>query len=533
MNAPNRTVVALLSLLPLSGLAWLFAANVQQYWFVGDDAFISFRYARHLSEGFGLVWNPGERVEGYTNFLWVLMMSAAIGAGFDPVKVSNVLGVASGVGVLALLLAFSAWRTSWRNPYIWVAPLALAASRTFSAWSTGGLETMFFTLLVLAALVCFVRERDRSSRLPLGSALLFSLASLTRPEGILFGAVAGCFFAAEIAVRRRPLRAGLAWALPCVLLVGGHFLWRYAYYGFWLPNTFYAKMPGAWWDQGIAYLEFFDRSYHVLWFSPLLLASLALRRDFTAALFSAVSAAYLLYIAYVGGDRFEFRFLVVVLPCLYWLIADGAFQMVARAPRPGWSTAALHLLAGAVAVALLAATHLGPQQPAAKRMRRGVNLLEAIGHYARARTAEGLHLRRMVEAGLLPDDLVLCVGGAGALPYYTDWVTIDRHGLNDVEVAHAPLPRRGLIGHEREPTYEYLQRRGVVIFDVLNRIVHRDAHQLNRIRSVHFDDRRLPLRAVYVDGVYLIFATTLSDAELDRTFHPLTVLRPPDARKAG
>lgn len=45
-------------------------------WFLTDDAFISFRYARNLVEGHGLVYDLGEYVEGYSNFLWVLELAA-------------------------------------------------------------------------------------------------------------------------------------------------------------------------------------------------------------------------------------------------------------------------------------------------------------------------------------------------------------------------------------------------------------------------------------------------------------------------
>ena len=530
MKPPDRRRVALLSLLPLAGIACLYAWNLRQRWFIGDDAFISFRYARHLSEGLGLVWNPGERVEGYTNFAWVMAMAAAIRAGLDPVRVSNLLGVASGVGVLASLAVFSARQSSWRNPYLWVAPLALAASGSFAAWSTGGLETMPFTLLVFSAFAAFLRERERGGALPLGSALLFALASLTRPEGVLFGCIAGACFAVEVVSGRRPLRALLAWALPCIVIVGAHLLWRHDYYGYWLPNTFYAKVPGVWWDQGIRYLSLFAADYRVLWFTPLIAASIALRRDFTALLFVVVTAVYLVYVAGIGGDRFGFRFLVVILPFLYWLIGDGLAQLAQRLARLGPSRGAAHALAGAFALALLAATLLGAQRPEAQKLRAGVNPTWAIGHYARGRAFQGQQLRRWSERGLLPADLVLCVGGAGALPYYTDWITIDRLGLSDVEIAHAPLAQRGVVAHEREPTFEYLRRRGVVVFDVLNRIVHRSDAQLHRIASVRFDGRNLPLRAVPVDGFYLIFATTKSDAELARIFHPLPVLRPRSER---
>ena len=42
---------------------------------LADDAFISFRYSQHLAEGHGLVFNVGEKVEGYSNFLWVVLVA--------------------------------------------------------------------------------------------------------------------------------------------------------------------------------------------------------------------------------------------------------------------------------------------------------------------------------------------------------------------------------------------------------------------------------------------------------------------------
>ena len=68
---------------------WIFVGfGVLLAWinrFVQDDAYISFRYARNLADGFGLVWNIGERVEGYTNFLWTLLMVPAFWLGCDVV----------------------------------------------------------------------------------------------------------------------------------------------------------------------------------------------------------------------------------------------------------------------------------------------------------------------------------------------------------------------------------------------------------------------------------------------------------------
>jgi hypothetical protein len=512
----------LFSALLLALTAWLFAENVHRYYFLGDDAFISFRYANHLVQGTGLVWNPGERVEGYTNFLWVLLMALSIRLGLEPELVSNAIGIASGLGVIAALVVFSARITSWRNPFVWVAPLVLATSRSFTAWCTGGLETMFFTLLVFLAYLTFLRERATRAPRPLGSSLLFALATLTRPEGMLFMAVAGLFYAGEILLKRRSFRSALIWCSPYIAAVGVHFLWRHAYYGYWLPNTFYAKVPGAWWDHGAKYLALFANDYQILWFLPLLLPVLLLRRQLATGLFCAATAAYLIYVAYIGGDRFEFRFLDVVFPYFYGLLADSLYQIAQLgARRLRFATSALAVAIGA---ALVVTTHVGSRRPEAVRLRYGITSVQAAGQYGAWRVEEGVFLRRLIDEEILPADLVLCVTGAGAIPYYTDWPTVDSLGLNDVTIARLPLEDRGVIAHEREAPYEYLVERKVVIFDVLNRLVHRTDRKKREKQHVIYDGRELPLKAVRARGRYLIFATLLTDEELEKTLAPLEIL---------
>jgi len=501
----------------------LYWVGARQEYFIGDDAFISFRYARHLVDGLGLVWNEGERVEGYTNFLWVLFMAAAMKLDLDPRWVANGLGILSGAGVL-MILGWLAHRRGWRNPSLWLAPLLLAVSRSFVAWSSGGLETMFFTFLVLAGLVSFVWERESRARWPVGSALLLAAASLTRPEGLFLAFIPGCIFAAEMVLRRRSLGSAVVWAGSYLAVVGTHLLWRFSYYGEWLPNTFYAKVPGAWWEQGATYLSLFASDYRVVWYLPLAVAALALRRDFMTWLFATITAAYLVYVAYVGGDRFEFRFMVPILPLLFWLVAAGLEVIVDRltsafdSPAPAWGAAAL------VSLLILALVHDGSRNEEANRMRHGINSLQMIAQYARNRAAQGMFLRRLSDRGVLPADIITCVGGAGALPYYTGWTTVDRRGLSDLRIARAPLESRGEIAHEREITYEYLRERGVVIFDILNRLVHPDLGPKRSIQSVVLDGVELPVKAVKVEGSYLIFATAVEDEEIERIFSGLEII---------
>ena len=499
--------------------------NVAQHAFLCDDAFISFRYAKHLADGEGLVWNPGERVEGYTNYLWVVLMAASLKVGVPPEVSSQVLGVASGVAVLGLMLAFLGRRYGFKNPVTWLVPVVLACSRTFAAWSTSGLETMFFALLVLAGFLALLLEREHGVTVPWRSALLFVLASLTRPEGALFAAVAGAFLLVNVVRGRRGVRALLLWAAIYIPAVGVYLLWRHSYYGFWLPNTFYAKVPGPRVGFGLHYLHVFHLYYQIAWFVPLIALTIAKRRDAVVLLFLAVTIAYLAYVVAVGGDFMDLRFLVVVLPFLYVLIADGLAR-VWRLEQRG--TAAF---VTAVAVALLLTTLIGSRATLTHNQRGGVSELASLVKYGRVRTEQGKFLRDAIDAGKLPADVVLGAGGVGAIPYYTEWETIDFRGLNDLEVARMPVgDRNATPGHERLAPIEYLWERGVEMLDADNMIVH-DTPSTKLGGPLKYGGRQLMTRVYELDGKYLIFATNLSDEAFARRFPHLELLTAPGQRR--
>ena len=467
-----------------------FAHNASEYHFLGDDAFISFRYARNFAEGHGLVWNPGEAVEGYTNFFWVLLMAAGIGAGVEPERLSVGLGIASGLGVLALVLARNVVRYGWCQPLIWLAPAALVSSRTFTAWSTGGLETQFFTFFVLLALLSLGEERRRARGVPWVASGLFAIATLIRPEGAIFMAVAGFCILVDTVVRGRSLKSVALFALPFLVVVGAHLLWRHAYYGYWLPNTFYAKVHGLWWEQSRKFFAHFFADYRLHLFLPLGLIPVLVRRRFDDILWLTAAAVYCGYVVYVGGDRFEFRFLVAILPILYVLIADGLHMVWCALPRerPG-QRALAGVITGGIAVGLLLSTYVGSVRPEAVRTRDGIASLGAIKSYGERRMFEGRYLRDLVERGVLPADLRVAVSGAGALPYYTMWPMLDVYGLNDATIAHQPVRKRSYVGHEQRLPPGYLAEKRVVVVDSLNRLVHgtdpmRVAQRMNRARRI-------------------------------------------------
>ena len=160
-------------------------AHIVYMSFVCDDAFISFRYAQNLAQGHGLVFNLGERVEGYTNFLWTLLLGLIVAVGARPEVVSIWI---SGTFMVGAVLAV-VWLGYHRKGDYLFTGLLLATNGGIATWATGGLETAMYTFCVTAAFAltvpAIVVNPDVSrGRFLTGSSIALILATLTRPEGI-------------------------------------------------------------------------------------------------------------------------------------------------------------------------------------------------------------------------------------------------------------------------------------------------------------------------------------------------------------
>src|ERR1051326_6884865 len=115
---------------------------------VGDDAYICFRYARNLVAGHGLVFNPGERVEGFTTFSWVMIAAGWMSAGVGPEWGARVIGLLSALAILIAVARYSP-RLPRARTTTWLAPLLVACCPPLAFWATSGLETAFFSALVV------------------------------------------------------------------------------------------------------------------------------------------------------------------------------------------------------------------------------------------------------------------------------------------------------------------------------------------------------------------------------------------------
>ena len=135
--------------------------------FVPDDTYISLRYARNLADGNGLTFNPGERVEGYSNFLWILMCSVMFVAGLD---LAGCVGLSILFGLSTLYLV---WRLNRGSA------LYLAVCVPFVAYSVSGMETALFSFLLV---LIWWLWRLRNFR---GAGVVGVLLAMCRPEGLV------------------------------------------------------------------------------------------------------------------------------------------------------------------------------------------------------------------------------------------------------------------------------------------------------------------------------------------------------------
>lgn len=405
-------------LIPLLG--FLPAAMYLRYYSI-DDVFISFRYAAHLAQGHGLEWNlGGAPVEGFSNFLWVIILAAARLLGFDIVSASEILGFCLGIANLWLFGLLC--RRLWPNVrYWWLPVMILAVNPEWVMWTMSGLEIALFCLFLLISTLALTADRRR--RVWLLSVGLAGL-SLTRPEGFALAVIPlACGWFAD---RHQPLRTRLTtYGIPAIALVVatlGLVLFRLSYFGYPLPNTVYAKgserlrsvrQVGEWIVFGIP--------FYAAW----LLAARARRNVCHAWVFASSFALIVLQIIIVLPVNpvmyFMHRYQIAFFPLL---ILPLPLLLVKTQNWRRWAGPALGIL-------IFVWTLQG--WPESSRRSRAVQ-------YTMEKQLD-------VAAYLLslPDHPTIATCDAGRIPYWTDLPTHDVAGLCDTEWGHGKFSVASLL----------------------------------------------------------------------------------------
>jgi len=301
-----------LGILIVSGLVTFYV--YQRAW-ISEDAFITLRYVSNLLNGFGLVFNPGEYVQGFTHPLWLLLLTF-LGLFFpDPIGIAVYTGLLLTFATF-VLAGISLYRAG-RNPLVSILLLSTLGvisvlSDPWVSFQTSGLENSLSQFLITAIIsVRIAFQSNRSRRL----IFLCGLLCLCRPDFLWLVAP----LAIDRLLQERHEPREMAWDIFALLPVFAWFLFAGFYYGRFLPNTAYAKIGiyPTWWDsinQGFAYLKDWIK-YDTLAAGTsvfLLIIAIKSKRYPGSQSIALGILAYAVWIIVIGGDFMRGRFFLPV-----------------------------------------------------------------------------------------------------------------------------------------------------------------------------------------------------------------------------
>jgi len=424
-----------------------------------DDAYIIYRYADNLAKYGELTWNVGQDpIEGYTGLVLPVILALFIKLGLSPVLMGKIIGIGSYfLGGLLLALALKKLEVSDLARSIALL-LYFTAPFSFShAW--GGLETTLYSAMLMMCTYLLLnvvtsRQPRQSAEIWLCVALLFT--SLVRPEAAL---LAGISFLAILYIKRRGrkgdlrafvIRFILIYAIPGLI----YFLWRWQYYGQLFPNPFYVKSnPGLISKGSLLSLALFTIYYlliptlvclAVYLTHPRRVRERLSERYFSGAksgvkiaLLAILAFAVLIYLQYLRSRlliNFEFRFFAQYYPI--FLLFVGAFLSAGCGvlQEKGQNVAKIW-------IGLLVAIQLA------------VNVAH-LNKYRFLRSAyEDMITQEHIPAGLFvresvpPEEWLIVVHDAGAIPYYARHKTVDFGRLNNEYLLQKKLSQSDILDY--------------------------------------------------------------------------------------
>ncbi|MBD3335832.1 MAG: hypothetical protein GF355_09985 [Candidatus Eisenbacteria bacterium] len=493
------------------------------FWFLTDDAYIAFRYVSNSILGHGYVWNapPFLPLEGYTSFLWIVMLDGIWRVlGVAPPESANWIALTFSCGTLLIAaamvvrLGLRSWSGLSSVLLVALLVLYLDLNRTFLAWSSSGLETALMNFLLLLWVFVFLSRAPARFQVPAGSLTAAALA-LTRPDGLLFCAATALLVLLQALAQgdKRSSRQVLVYgALPFGVVLA-HLAWRVSFYGEWLPNTYYAKVPAPWPESGLRYMLSFLLEY-AIWLPAVIFAvafvrwiaarwrelrAEGIREGARSALRGRcgnarpaliVVGALSLHVAYytliVGGDHFEYRVYSHLIPLGFVALVWSLNQLRASRSAAVVVTIVFVLLSLPVPWTHWSATKdletrretlvmhepIAPQWP--KTVHWYAELFDKmqrwlIYHYVCMRHQEHKVFWLAQVESHPPREEGREVSG-DRHPVLAEWsvgvpswvlphvAVLDKFGLNDYVIARTPIPadRERLMAHMRRPPEGYV-----------------------------------------------------------------------------
>lgn len=420
-----------------------FVVEGQRYFVLFDDAMISMRYARNLADGYGLVWNPGEKpVEGYTNPLWVVYMALFHLLPIPASKISVAIQI-SGAVFLITNLHFIKRITllltkNKAAPYL--ATILTAFYMPLNNWGLQGMEVSLLSPIISAGILLVIKNLKGGKFSPWPYAIL-GFGTLVRIDVAVPYLAVLCLL---VILDPNNRRLHLSWGISLlVLFIGGQTLVRYFYYGNPLPNTYYLKMGdfplSTRIKRGVYVLILLIRQMN--WVLVLLpFTILFYRRDQIILILFLVILGQIAYSVYVGGDAWEHRggsnrYIALAMPLFFILFvyATGKFFESIESMNGVRSNNLFRfgINAGFYAFVILSMINFNflTNTRALERwlLIRQPNFIEANKEY--------IQISNNLLKFTTPEARIAVVT-AGAIPYFTGRPSIDLLGKNDPVIAH-------------------------------------------------------------------------------------------------
>lgn len=442
--------------------------------FIQDDAFTSLHYVQNFVDGKGLVFNEGERVEGYTNFLWVMLLSAlkfldlALNLNLDLPSAAQFLSTLFGVMVLlsTYLLAKRILAKSFSDSIITTllaltAPAMVLFTTPFIYWSVSGMETSLFVSLTLLSIYFFFDwEKDRKR---LAFVVTAILNSFLRPEGMFFFALLISFkliqkFLSSNEFRtakkiRNSFDSSIKKTLVIYLIpILAYAIFRLVYYGYPFPNTFYAKTEFTiqFLERGWKYYMDFLEEYLLFGFFyvPVLIQLLRYKTDFKENILTGFALVYTLMIVFIGGDVLPVnRFFLTIMPLLFILFINSSVELFDEFIRGRANVFAKYLFI--IILLIYSLLNFSGNKPEMMDKRAyEIGLVSKMKIYAEL-LKEGknkIEIKNKIKIESKNKILRISVAMStiGAFSYYSGARVIDIVGLTDEYIAHNPKEVEGI-----------------------------------------------------------------------------------------
>lgn len=394
-----------------------------RYWFLGDDAMISMRYARNLAEGLGPVWNPNERVEGYTNFLWVVYMALVHLFPIPSSKISLVIlctNLVIATATIPVLIRLVKELTDSMLVAV-IVLIGYLLDQSLMIWSTNGFEVTLLYYLFTWLMHRAVHEA--SAEYPKFSTFIVAgIMALVRADAIVLSIL---FYVTTFWLGHRKKQI-LLYAAISLLIPVLHIVFRVFYYGEILPNTAYLKVQSF--DgrllAGLNYVWQFLRSYWVLMGFAAVGAIVSRQRTLKAVLMPI--GVYIVYIAYIGGDAFSNnRFFVPILPLLLVSALVGVYYICRLKPK--WFFVVAMIVILSMPLYVFNYSHfLTPYTPHTNNLRLAIFLKQNT-----------------------PLDSKVADTYAGIIFYFSERYAIDLLGKSDSHIAHLSFTVGERPGHNK------------------------------------------------------------------------------------